>query len=105
MLVDENKTFLISSPALFVHQQLYIAALLSVSLDIGCKPPIVEVMELSECDGNLSEDGQVEVNTYGSPIAALDRLQDIVRGGEALVVIDENIVRVVSSTNRIFVLF
>ena len=24
---------------LFVHQQLYIAALLSVSLDIGCKPP------------------------------------------------------------------
>ena len=62
---------------------------------------IVEVMELSECeedfhisDGNLSEDGQVEVNTYGSPIAALDRLQDIVRGGEALVVIDENIVRV-----------
>ena len=25
---------------LFVHQQLYIAALLSVSLEIGCKPPI-----------------------------------------------------------------
>ena len=25
---------------LFVHQQLYIAALLSVSLKIGCKPPI-----------------------------------------------------------------
>ena len=26
---------------LFVHQQLYIAALLSVSLEIGCKPPII----------------------------------------------------------------
>ena len=25
---------------LFVHQQLHIAALLSVSLEIGCKPPI-----------------------------------------------------------------
>jgi len=35
----------------------------------------------------------VEVNAYGSPIAALDRAQDIVRGGEALVVTDENIVR------------
>ena len=61
----------------------------------------VEVMEVSECeedfhisDGNLSEDGQVEVNAYGSPIAALDRAQDIVRGGQALVATDENIVRV-----------
>ena len=61
----------------------------------------VEVMEVSEYeedfniwDGNLSEDGQVEVNAYGSPIAALDRAQDIVRGGEALVVTDENTVRV-----------
>jgi len=61
----------------------------------------VEVMEVSEYvedfniwDGNLSEDGQVEVNAYESPIAALDRAQDIVRGGEALVVTDENIVRV-----------
>ena len=61
----------------------------------------VEVMEVSEYeedfniwDGNLSEDGQVEVNAYGSPIAALDRAQDILRGGEALVVTDENIVRV-----------
>ena len=52
----------------------------------------VEVMEVSECqedfhisDGNVSEDGQVDVNAYGSPIAALDRAQDIVRGGEALV--------------------
>ena len=59
---------------------------------------IVEVMEVSECeedfhisDGNLSEDGQVELNAYVSPIAALDRGQDIVRGGEALVVTDENI--------------
>ena len=63
---------------------------------------IVEVMEVSECeedfhisDGNLSEDGQVELNAYVSPIAALDRAQDIVRGGEALVITDENIVRVV----------
>ena len=63
---------------------------------------IVEVMEVSECeedfdilDGNLSEDGQVEVNAYGYPIAALDRAQDIVQGGEALLVTDENIVRVV----------
>ena len=46
---------------------------------------IVEVMEVSECeedfhisDGNLSEDSQVEVNAYGSPIVALDRAQDIV---------------------------
>ena len=61
----------------------------------------VEVMEASECeedfhisDGNLSEDGQVEVNAHGSPIAALDRAQDIVRGGQALVATDENIVRV-----------
>ena len=52
----------------------------------------VEVMEVNECqedfrisDGNVSEDGQVDVNAYGSPIAALDRAQDIVRGGEALV--------------------
>ena len=28
---------------MFVHQQLYIAALLSVSLEIGCKPPIDEL--------------------------------------------------------------
>ena len=62
---------------------------------------IVEVMEVSECeegfhisDGNLSEDGQIEVKAYGSPIAALDKAQDIVRDGEALVVTDENIVRV-----------
>ena len=61
----------------------------------------VEVMEVSECeedfhisDRNLSEDGQVEVNAYGSPIAALDRAQNIVRGSQALVVTDENIVRV-----------
>ena len=58
----------------------------------------VEVMEVIECeedfhisDGNLSEDGQVEVNTYGSPIAALDRAQDIVRGGQALVGTDETL--------------
>ena len=63
---------------------------------------IVEIMEVSECeeyfdisDGNLCEDGQVEVNAYRSPIAALDRAQDIVQDGEALVVTDKNIVRVV----------
>ena len=62
----------------------------------------VEVMEVSECqedfhisDGNLSEGGQVKVNdAYGSPIAALDRVQDIVRGSQALVATDENIVPV-----------
>ena len=60
---------------------------------------IVEVMEVSECkedfhtsDGNLSEDGELKVDAYGSPFAALDRAQDIARGGEALVVTDENIV-------------
>ena len=37
-------------------------------------------------DGNLSEEGQVEVNAYGSLIPSLDRAQDIVRGDEALVV-------------------
>ncbi|XP_074608669.1 proteasome subunit beta type-7-like isoform X2 [Acropora palmata] len=40
-------------------------------------------------DGNLSEQGQVEVNAYGSPVAA----QDIARGGEVLVATDENVVR------------
>ena len=59
---------------------------------------IVEVMEVSDSDenfhisdGNLSEQGQVEVNAYGSPVAA----QDIGRGGEVLVATDENVVRVV----------
>ena len=42
-------------------------------------------------DGNLSEDGQVEVNAYGSPVAA----QDIARGGEVLIATDQNVVRVV----------
>ena len=52
-------------------------------------------------DGNLTEEVQVEVNSFRSPIAALD----IVRGGEALVVTDENIVRVLQSTKRILALF
>ena len=52
---------------------------------------IVEVMEVSDSDENLSEQGQVEVNAYGSPVAA----QDIGRGGEVLVATDENVVRVV----------
>ena len=39
MLVGENIRLLITL-LLFVHQQLYIATLLSVSLGIGCKPPI-----------------------------------------------------------------
>ena len=51
--------------------------------------------KISIFSGNLSEDGQVEVIAYGSPLAALDRAQDIVRGGKAFVVTDENIVRVV----------
>ena len=51
--------------------------------------------KISIFSGNLSEGGQVEVIAYGSPLAALDRAHDIVRGGEALVVTDENIVRVV----------
>ena len=42
-------------------------------------------------DGNLPEQGQVEVNAYGSPVAA----QDIARGGEVLVASDENVVRMV----------
>ena len=69
---------------------------------------IVEVMEVSDCeenchilDGNLSEQGQVEVNAYGSPVAA----QDIARGGKVLVARDENVVRMVSSATRICVLF
>ena len=44
---------------------------------------IVEVMEVSECekdfhilDGYPSEDGHVEVNAYGTTMAALDRAQD-----------------------------
>ena len=63
---------------------------------------IVEVMEVSDSeenfhisDGNLSEEGQVEVNAYGSHVAAQDRAQDIARGGEVLVATDENVVRVV----------
>jgi len=62
------------------------------------KTSIVEVMEVSDSeenchisDGNLSEQGQVEVNAYGSPVAA----QDIARGGEVLVATDENVVRMV----------
>ena len=62
---------------------------------------IVEAMEVSDreedfhiSDGNLSEEGQVEVNAYGSLIPALDRAQDI-RGDEALVVTNENVFRVV----------
>ena len=39
MLVDENKRFLISSFC------LYIVALLSVSLEIGCKPPILQAVD------------------------------------------------------------
>ena len=56
-------------------------------------------------DGNLSEEGQVEVNACGSLIPALDRAQDIVRGEEVLVVTNENVVHVVLSTKRISVLF
>ena len=59
---------------------------------------IVEVMEDSDSeenshisDGNLSEQGQVEVNAHGAPVAA----QDIARGGEVLVATDENVVRMV----------
>ena len=59
---------------------------------------IVEVMEVSDSkenchisDGNLSEQGQVEVNAYGSPVPA----QDIARGGKVLVATDENVVRMV----------
>ena len=72
---------------------------------------IVEVMEVSDSEedfhisvGNLSEEGQVEVNAYGSPIAAQDRAQDIVRGGEVIVATNENVVHVVA-TKRICVLF
>ena len=71
---------------------------------------IMEVMEVIESEdefniavGNLFEEGQVGVNTYGSPIAAQERAQDFVRGGEVLAATDEN-VRVVS-TMRICVLF
>jgi len=46
---------------------------------------IMEVMEVIESKeefnnsvGNLSEEGQVGVNTYGSPIAAQERAQDFV---------------------------
>ena len=46
---------------------------------------IVEAMEVSDREedfhisgGNLSEEGQVEVNAYGSLIPPLDRVQDIV---------------------------
>ena len=70
---------------------------------------IMEVMEVIESEeefnisvGHLSEEGQVGVNTYGSPIAAQERAQDFVCG-EVLAATDEN-VRVVS-TMRICVLF
>ena len=66
-------------------------------------------MEVSESEedfhisvGNLSEEGQVEVNAHGSPIAPKDRAQDIVRGGEVLVAMYENVR--VESTKRICVL-
>ncbi|XP_044168202.1 uncharacterized protein LOC122952227 [Acropora millepora] len=59
---------------------------------------IMEVMEVIESEeefnisvGHLSEEGQVGVNTYGSPIAAQERAQDFVRGGEVLAATDENV--------------
>jgi len=66
---------------------------------------IMEVMEVikSEEEFNISDEGQVGVNTYGSPIAAQEIAQDFVRGGKLLAATDEN-VRVVS-TMRICVLF
>ena len=59
---------------------------------------VTEVTEVGESEeeihilvGNLSEEGQVEVNAFGSPIAAQERAQDIVQGGEALVASHENV--------------
>ena len=67
-------------------------------LDRKILSSIVEVMEVSDSEedfhisvGNLPEEGQVEVNAYGSPVAA----QDIARGGEVLVATDQNVVCVV----------
>ena len=45
----------------------------------------------------------MEVNAYGSPVAAQERGQDIVRGEDTLVATDENVR--VASTKRICVLF
>ena len=42
-------------------------------------------------DENLPEEGQVEVNAFGSLCAA----QDIARGGEVVVATDQNVVRMV----------
>ena len=47
MLVDDRKQKISHWLLLFVHQQLYIAALLSESLEIGCKPPI-QFVELNK---------------------------------------------------------
>ena len=45
----------------------------------------------------------MEVNAYGSPIAAQERAQDIFRGEDTLVATDENVR--VASTKTICVLF
>ena len=45
----------------------------------------------------------MEVNAYRSPIAAQERAQDIVRGEDTLVALDENVR--VASTKRFCVLF
>ena len=45
----------------------------------------------------------MQVNAYGSPVAAQERGQDIVRGEDTLVATDENVR--VASTKRICVLF
>ena len=46
MLVDENKRSLISSFSSSINQQFYISALLSVSLEIGFKPPMATNKDL-----------------------------------------------------------
>ena len=57
MLVYENSR-LPHQLLLFVQKQLYIAALLSVSLEIGCKPPITKELHLASTM-SLEQKGQI----------------------------------------------
>ena len=62
MLVDENKSFLISS--FCSSTSLYIAALLPVSLETGCKPPIgVERMPAYESFHGIHKGGKIIEST------------------------------------------
>ena len=69
MLVDENNRFFVSL-FLFVHQQLNISPLLSVSHEIGWKPPIISINT-----DNLRQDFSSSILNV-SPLPDIKELSD-----------------------------